>query len=146
MNKLTEQSMEGDVQNSQKNRDNLLFSIPSLSSPQSKKQTLSVKFMFYANIDTAEEEFWNLAKEIVQSSYDDKYGHFEISYDSKIMTSRRTANETLTEGRKIILADTFRLYGLNPQDFNLDNLYESHFDDMNGDEEDNDDDGGMTII
>jgi hypothetical protein len=127
----------------QKDRDDILFSIPSFSSPQAKKQTLSVKFMFYGDVETAEEEFWNIAEEMVQSTYNDKHGNFEINYDSKILTTRNAAKETFKEGKKLILEDTFKLYGLNPENFDIDNLYKET---MNKDNEDDEDDDGMTII
>jgi len=125
----------------QKNRSNLLFSTPSLSSYSSKNQTITVKMMYYGEIENAEEDFWSLGAEIVKRTYDEEWGHFEIHFTNKILTIKETADEIFSASRRLILRDTMNLYGINSDNYNF---YKKQHD--KEDEDDDNDNDGMKIL
>jgi len=139
----------------QKKYKNILFYVPSIGPTSTeKKQTISINFILLIDFEHGDEGFWKLSQEIVAKTALDKYGHFEVNYNNKILTTRETAELAIIENKKNMLRETFEAYGLDINQIDLDKIYnEGNFNfgfpptnTMNKPDDNDDDNGDMTIL
>jgi len=117
--------------------DKLLFSFPIITlDGQKSRQTITVKFIYIGDFEEGDQGFWNVAREIIEKTHSEEYGHFDITFnENKLLTTKENAQKMFTSAQMFIMKQAFEQTGLT-----------NEYPDLPIDDDDDDDGSGMQIV